>query len=107
MIGGERVDQTRARGVQANAERGDDIGISRHAGAETLARLLHFLLGERLPLARRVHLLARRRDVEKRAAHIDGDLLPEIAATDVDVARDRFLLLRLPSTPAAFEDRAR
>ena len=39
-----------------------------------------FLFGETLALARGVDLLARRRDVEHRAAHVDSDLLSQIAA---------------------------
>src|SRR5512143_523203 len=79
LISSERVDQRRARGVQAT-ERGDHVRVSRHSGAKTFAGLFDFELGEALALARRVDLFARRRDVEHRAAHVDGNLLAEITA---------------------------
>ena len=96
--------ETRPRVVQRERRR-DHVRVAGDAGAEPVARLLHFLLGETLALARGVHLLARRRDVEHRAAHVERDLLAQIAAAHFDVARHGLLLLRLRLAASALEHR--
>src|SRR5215207_4180143 len=95
LVGGEGVDHEVARGVER--ERGaDDVGVAGDAGAEAVAGLGQLLLGEAEPLARRLDLLAGRREIKERAPDLDRRLLAEVAAAHVELARDRRLLLDAP-----------
>src|SRR5829696_8693647 len=82
---------------------GDDVRVPGDAGAEAVLRLGELELRQAEALARGVHLLARRAQVEDGLAHLDRGLLAQVAAAHLHLARQRPLLLEPPLAAEAVE----